>query len=92
MLRIPEQNITELRIARQSIDARKKPEIFYSYSLDVAVRDEEHILHRFRGKENLVCRSERTEGGHSAEYHFPASGKRERGIFQCLPYPGYGIG
>ncbi len=78
MLRIPEQNITELRIARQSIDARKKPEIFYSYSLDVAVRDEEHILHRFRGKENLVCRSERTEGGHSAEYHFPASGKRER--------------
>lgn len=72
ILRIPVQNITELRVARQSIDARKKPEIFYSYALDVAVRDEEKILHRFRGKENLVCKSER------AEYHFPASGKRER--------------
>ena len=71
-LRIPVQNITELRAARQSIDARKKPEIFYSYALDVSVRDEEKILHRFRGKENLVCKSER------AEYHFPASGKQER--------------
>lgn len=78
MLRIPEQNITELRIARKSVDARKKPEIFYIYALDVSVRDEEKILHRFRGKENLVCRSERTEGGHSVGYHFPASGKRER--------------
>ena len=57
ILRVPEQNITELRIVRQSIDARKKPVIFYSYSMDVAVRDEEKILHRFRGKENLVCRS-----------------------------------
>jgi uncharacterized FAD-dependent dehydrogenase len=72
ILRVPEQNITELRIVRQSIDARKKPVIFYSYSVDVAVRDEEKILHRFRGKENLVCRSVQEE------YRFPASGSRKR--------------
>lgn len=72
ILRIPEQNITELRIVRQSIDARKKPVIFYSYSVDAAVRDEEKILHRFRGKENLVCRSVQDI------YHFPAAGSRER--------------
>lgn len=71
-LRVPEQNITELKIIRQSIDARKKPAVFYSYSVDVAVRDEDRILHRFRGKENLVCRSEKTE------YRFPAPGRRER--------------
>ena len=41
ILRVPEQNITELKIIRQSIDARKKPVIFYSYSVDVAVKDEE---------------------------------------------------
>ena len=72
ILRVPEQNITELRIVRQSIDARKKPVIFYSYSVDVAVWDEEKILHRFRGKENLVCRSVQEE------YRFPASGSRKR--------------
>ena len=72
ILRVPEQNITELRIVRQSFDARKKPVIFYSYSVDVAVWDEEKILHRFRGKENLVCRSVQEE------YRFPASGSRKR--------------
>ena len=77
VLRVPEQNITELRIARQSIDARKKPVIYYSYSVDVAVKDEDRILHRFRGKENLVCRSEGPEGGRSA-YRFPTPGNRER--------------
>nr|WP_296457808.1 FAD-dependent oxidoreductase [uncultured Acetatifactor sp.] len=72
ILRVPEQNITELRIIRQSIDARKKPAVLYIYSVDVAVKDEDRILHRFRGKENLVCRSEKTE------YRFPAAGARER--------------
>ena len=72
ILRVHEQNITELRIIRQSIDARKKPAVFYIYSVDVAVKDEDRILHRFRGKENLVCRSEKTE------YRFPAAGARER--------------
>lgn len=77
ILRVPEQNITELKIVRQSIDARKKPVIFYSYSLDVAVKDEDRILHRFRGKENLVCRSEGPEGVRRA-YRFPTPGNRER--------------
>ena len=72
ILRVPEQNIPELRIIRQSIDARKKPAVLYIYSVDVAVKDEDRILHRFRGKENLVCRSEKTE------YRFPAAGARER--------------
>lgn len=77
VLRVPEQNITELKIVRQSIDARKKPVIYYSYSVDLAVKDEDRILHRFRGKENLVCRSEGPEGGRSA-YRFPTPGKQER--------------
>ena len=32
MLRIPAGDIRQMRIVRQSIDARKKPEIFYIYA------------------------------------------------------------
>lgn len=68
MLRIPVSDILECRLIRQSIDARKKPEIFYSYSVDVSVKNEEKILHRFRKKENLVSKSI------SEEYHFVKPG------------------
>lgn len=54
LLRIPMQEILDMKIVRQSIDARRKPDIFYSYSLDVEVKNEEKILHRFRGRENQV--------------------------------------
>ncbi len=50
------------------MDARKKREICYSYSLDVAVKREEKVLLKFRGKENLVSRTKQKE------YHFPQSG------------------
>lgn len=69
-LRISEREITEVKIVRQSIDARKKPDIFYSYTLEVAVKNEDRVLHRFKGKENLVSRPERTI------YRFPTSGSQ----------------
>ena len=65
-------DILGMRIIRQSIDARKKPEIFYSYSLEVQVKNEDKILKKFKGKENQVCRAE------SAVYRFPALGTRSR--------------
>ena len=68
MLRIPEEEIQELQVVRRSVDARKKPEIFYQYSLDIKVKNEEKILRRFRGKENQVCRAA------EKAYRFPASG------------------
>ncbi|MCI9436790.1 MAG: FAD-dependent oxidoreductase [Lachnospiraceae bacterium] len=72
VLRIPESDIIAYKIIRQSIDARKKPKIFYIYSLDVEAREEGKILHRFRGKENQVSKS------HPAAYRFPESGKRRQ--------------
>ena len=69
LLRVPKQDIMALKIIRQSVDARKKPEIWFRYSLDVTVRDEEKVLRRFRGKENLVCRTQQNE------YRFPEAGK-----------------
>lgn len=69
VLRIPEENIITLKIIRQSIDARKKPLINYSYSVDVIVKEEEKILRRFKGKENQVCKSQQQA------YRFPKPGK-----------------
>ena len=74
LLGIPEQEIKTLKIVRRSVDARKKPDIFYRYTVDVAVKNEDRLLRRFRGKENQVCRVQR------AVYHFPEPGKREENM------------
>ena len=42
-LRIPAADILELQIVRQSLDARKKPALFYSYSVNVTVKKEEKV-------------------------------------------------
>lgn len=68
ILRVKEQDILWWKIVRQSIDARKKPEIYYSYSLDVEVKNEGKILAKFKGKDNLVSKSD------TVQYHFPAQG------------------
>lgn len=70
LLHVPLQDIMSVKIVRQSIDARKKPEIFYSYTLDVEVKNQERILRKFRGKEHLVSLAE------TAVYHFPKPGSK----------------
>ena len=67
-LSIPPDDILNMKILRQSVDARKKPQLFYSYSLELTVRREEKVLQRFRGKENQVCRAS------SVQYAFPGPG------------------
>lgn len=69
-LHVPVGDILSLSIRRRSVDARKKPEIFYSYALDVSVRNEAKVLHRFQGKENRVCRVA------ESRYTFPGPGNK----------------
>lgn len=38
--KVDQKDVTSFRIARKSIDARKKEEIFYNYSIDIEVKDE----------------------------------------------------
>ena len=45
-LRINKSNIESCKINKRSIDARKKPDLFYVYELDLVVKDEEVILRR----------------------------------------------
>lgn len=55
-LKIAPQDLLGWQIARQSIDARKLPDIFYIYSVDVQVRSEKQILKKLRGDRNVsVC-------------------------------------
>lgn len=54
-LRIREEEIQNLRICKRSLDARKKPELYYVYTVDVEVNDEEKILRRC--KSNKVTRA-----------------------------------
>lgn len=64
-LRIPEKELLDYRIFRQSIDARKKPDIVYSYTIDVKVTQEEKTLKRLKNKVQKVTEK---------DYQIPARG------------------
>ncbi len=73
-LRIPETEILALEIVRQSLDARKKPELFYSYSVNVTVKKEEKVYKeavRRLGTANVQLVEK-------AEYHFPQGGTQKQ--------------
>ena len=48
LLKINEKEIKAFKVVKRSLDARKKPELFYSYTVDVQVEKEEQILKRCR--------------------------------------------
>ena len=52
-LHLKEEELLEYHIHKRSIDARKKPTIFYSYAIDFQVKNEELILGPFQGK--IAC-------------------------------------
>lgn len=53
LLGIRESDIRELKILKRSIDARKKPEVFYLYSIGVKAPREDYLLKRASGKPNI---------------------------------------
>lgn len=72
LLRIPVKDIKGIEIVRQSIDARKKPEIYYSYTLDIQAEGEEQILKKLRKSKNAVGQIQKAD---KQEYCFPTLGK-----------------
>lgn len=64
ILRCPQT--PEITIVRRSIDARKKPRLFFSYVVDVKVSREEEVLRR--------CRREQVQPVTHRPYCFPVSG------------------
>lgn len=54
LLKIKPEQIKELRIAKKSIDARKKPELFIVYSLDIVVDNEQTVMKKVNDKNIML--------------------------------------
>lgn len=48
ILKVPEKEMKGFSIVKRSLDARKKPELFYSYVVDVEIQKEESVFKRAR--------------------------------------------
>lgn len=70
LLRLTKEDILEMQIVKQSIDARKKNEISYVYAVDVKIKQkEEKILSKIKGNQIMVSPEQ--------IYRFPESGNEE---------------
>nr|WP_294492252.1 FAD-dependent oxidoreductase [uncultured Mediterraneibacter sp.] len=65
---IRENELKKYTIKKRSVDARKKPELYYVYSIDFEVTDENRILRQLKGKVQKV--TEQT-------YHMPHHGEEK---------------
>lgn len=68
-LRISEKDILEIQIQKRSIDARKKPDIKYVYTVDVSVANESKVLKKQKGNQVSIASKK--------EYVFPNAGTEE---------------
>ena len=69
-LHMKKEYLQGYKIRRQSIDARKKPDLYYVYSVDVLVKDEAKIKKSIKSNQIQFQAKEDT-------YNFPANGTRE---------------
>lgn len=75
ILKISPGDIEKIDIVRQSVDARRKPDIYYSYTLDVKVAQEEKILHNLRKRRGSDSQLQLVR---PQSYQFPELGKRQQ--------------
>ena len=68
-LHINEKDIIQFNIKKQSIDARKKPDLFFVYTVDVEVIDEQRVLKRQKNGSVSVVKE--------TPYTFTTSGTRK---------------
>ena len=72
LLPVKDTEILGLEILRQSVDARKKPDIYYIYSLLVQVQNEEAVLKALaKPKWEKVAKQHGIEAASPSAYHFP---------------------
>lgn len=67
VLNIQKKELKEYHIRKRSLDARKKPELYYVYSVDLRVKNEEPVLRRMKGKARKVTESPYRAPEHGAE-------------------------
>jgi uncharacterized FAD-dependent dehydrogenase len=69
-LKISDSDITDIGIIRRSLDARKKPDLFYVYSIFAECRNEDKLLKKFSGDANVSSYRKK-------EYLLPESGSEK---------------
>jgi uncharacterized FAD-dependent dehydrogenase len=53
-LRLPAEDLLDLKVFRRAHDARKRSAIYLIYTVDVALRDEVEVMRRISGKSHVV--------------------------------------
>lgn len=66
-LKIAKEDLVSYEIVRQSIDARKKPEIYYSYILDVHIKNEKKVMQKHKNNIHINLYQKKV-------YQYPKSG------------------
>ena len=72
-LKIASSQIKELKIAKRSVDARKKSQVCYVYTVDVTVAREQSLSKKVNSNNIMLTKGEK--------YTFPQKGERP----SCLP-------
>lgn len=78
-LRISPEQVEKLEIRRRSLDGRKKPELFYSYTVDIKTAREEQVLHRAKNSQAAICQEK--------PYVFPKPGEEMLFLLRLLWEP-----
>lgn len=72
MLKLPHSAVKKISIWKRSVDARKKPDIYYIYTMlvDTGMKadKEEQVVRKLKNRNITVV--------HPVRYHFPASGEK----------------
>lgn len=85
ILRVSEKEIHSIQIIKRSLDARKKPDLFYSYVIDVSVDKEDKILKQAKRTKDgrLVLNGHAITKETPFTYTFPVT--MENGSVTCRP-------
>ena len=57
ILKISRKDLKYYRISKKSLDARKKPELYYVYTVDFETEDDRRIIRNLKGKVREVSES-----------------------------------
>ncbi|MDE6017148.1 MAG: FAD-dependent oxidoreductase [Acetatifactor sp.] len=87
VLRVPRESILGLDICRESLDARKKPDLFYSYTLELYLEREDKLLQKLRARQGkrgkpgaepfINMGGVQIASAEPTVYRFPQSGSQE---------------
>lgn len=95
-LRLPLKEVERLQIVRKAIDARRKPQISFVYTLDVDVKAEPQVIAKFKRDQDITRKAVQEVvhlpfGSKSLQYPPVVVGMGPAGLFAALWLAKYGF-